>query len=254
MRKLIILAASVAALVVAVVPAYAASIAGTAGADTLRGTPKADVLIGKDGADTLYGFGGNDRFIPGPGKDQVFCGAGIDRVQADRLDVVAKDCEIVSRPPAPTAPVVPPAPVGTRSNPVPSGTTFPLGNGWSIKVDSIIPDATATVMAENQFNDAPAPGGQFFIATVTVTNVSSGDSRFRDPDLRSVGSLNTPYTTYTNSCGVIPNSFLFAGAEAFPGGSLTRNVCWQVSTGEAGNLQMFYEPLVGGSRVFFALR
>lgn len=248
MRKLIILAASVAALAVVVVPAYAASIAGTSGADTLRGTPKADVLTGKSGADTLYGFGGNDRFIPGPGKDRVLCGAGIDRVQADRLDVVAKDCEIVSRPPAP------PAPVGTSSNPVPFGTTFRLGNGWSLKVDSITPDATAIVMAENMFNEAPAPGRQFFIATVTVTNVSSGDTRFRDADLRSVGSLNIPYTTFTNSCGVIPNSFLFAGSEAFPGGSLTRNVCWQVSTGEAGNLQMFHEPLFGGSRVFFALR
>ena len=253
MRKLIILAASVAALAVVVVPAYAASIAGTSGADTLRGTPKADVLTGKSGADTLYGFGGNDRFIPGPGKDRVLCGAGIDRVQADRLDVVAKDCEIVSRPPAPTAR----SSAGARRhelNPVPFGTTFRLGNGWSLKVDSITPDATAIVMAENMFNKAPAPGGQFFIATVTLTNVSSADTRFRNADLRSLGSLNIPYTTFTNSCGVIPNSFLFAGSEAFPGGSLTRNVCWQVSTGEAGNLQMFHEPLFGGSRVFFALR
>ena len=67
------------------------------------------------------------------------------------------------------------APVGTSSNPVPFGTTFRLGNGWSLKVDSITPDATAIVMAENMFNKAPAPGGQFFIATVTLTNVSSAD-------------------------------------------------------------------------------
>jgi len=241
--------------------AYAASIVGTASADTLRGTPKADVLTGKGGNDTLYGLAGNDRFFPGPGKDRVYCGSGVDRVQADRLDMVAKDCEIVTRPAIskpPVAPEPPPPPVvpvgSTRANPVPFGNVFPLGNGWTLKVESITPDAWGAIQARNQFNDPPASGGQFFIATVTVTNVNSSTTRFPDSDLRSVGSTNVPHTTYTNSCGVIPNSFLFEGGEAFPGGSLTRNVCWQVAATEVGTLQMFYEPLIGGSRIFFALR
>ena len=237
---------------------YAASIVGTPQADTLRGTARADTLYGKGGADRLFGLAGNDRIFPGPGKDWVYCGAGIDRVQADRLDLVAKDCEIVSRPqanPTPTPTPVPVVPVGsTRANPVPFGATFPLGNGWSLKIESITPDATAIVLAENQFNDSPAAGNQFFIATVTVTNVSSSDTRFRDADLRSVGPANVPYITYTHSCGVIPNSFLFAGSEAFPGGTITRNVCWEVPANDAGSLQLFYEPLISGPRVFFSLR
>ena len=242
--------------------ALAASIVGSPQADTLRGTAKADVLYGKGGADTLYGLGGNDRLFPGPGKDRVFCGAGVDRVQADRTDIVAKDCEVVSRPAAPApppkspvTPTPPAAPVGsTRANPVPFGTAFTLGNGWTLKVESISPDATAAVFAENRFNDPPQAGHQFFIATVTVANVNSSDTRFRDADLRSVGPANVPYTTFTNDCGVIPNSFLFEGSEAFPGGAITRNVCWEVPATDAGALQLFYEPLISGSRIFFALR
>lgn len=263
--RLRLLASATVIACIAASSAYAASIVGTNQSDVLRGTPRGDTLIGKAGADRLYGFGGNDRFTPGAGKDHVFCGAGVDRVQADRLDVVARDCEIVSRPaapprprppaPAPPPPPPPPPPIGTtRTNPVPFGTTHALGNGWTLKIESITPNANAAVAAENRFNDPPKPGYQFFIATVTVANVSSSETRFRDADLRSVGPANVPYTTFTNSCGVIPNSFLFSGSEAFPGGSITRNVCWEVPSSDADQLQLFWEPLISGSRIFFALR
>jgi RTX calcium-binding nonapeptide repeat (4 copies) len=72
-------------------------ITGTKGNDTIRGTARAAAIYGLAGKDTTYGRGGNDRINGGPGKDKVFCGAGIDRVQADRLDVVARGCEIVTR-------------------------------------------------------------------------------------------------------------------------------------------------------------
>jgi arylsulfatase A-like enzyme len=89
---------------------------GSSAADTLRGTARSDGLCGGGGRDTLYGLGGNDllrggpgrdRLLGGPGNDRILaregvrdtiaCGAGVDRVLADRLDGVAKDCEIVTR-------------------------------------------------------------------------------------------------------------------------------------------------------------
>ncbi len=89
---------------------------GTTRADTLRGGPFADVLRGLGGADRLWGLGGADRLFGGPGKDAlrggdgndtiaardgardtVVCGRGRDVVVADRLDRVARDCEIVRR-------------------------------------------------------------------------------------------------------------------------------------------------------------
>jgi arylsulfatase A-like enzyme len=89
---------------------------GTSAPDTVRGTARSDGLCGSGGRDTLYGLGGNDLLRGGPGRDRIFggpgndrilvrdgfrdvisCGPGVDRVLADRLDVVAKDCEIVIR-------------------------------------------------------------------------------------------------------------------------------------------------------------
>jgi Tol biopolymer transport system component len=86
----------------------AKTIRGTARADTLRGTGRADVIYGLGGNDRLFGLGGNDRLIGGPGADSISCGAGRDRVVGDRLDRVARDCELVSRPPTPPPPPQPP--------------------------------------------------------------------------------------------------------------------------------------------------
>lgn len=48
--------------------------------------------------------------------------------------------------------------VGTRENPVPIGTTVDLGNGWTLRVVEVIPDATRMVLNENRFNDLQKEG------------------------------------------------------------------------------------------------
>lgn len=98
---------------------------GTAGADRLVGTPYADHLSGAGGNDTLLGGRGDDVLRGGPGndlldggpgsdrleggagndtirardgqRDSIDCGPGRDVVLADRLDRVARNCEIVRR-------------------------------------------------------------------------------------------------------------------------------------------------------------
>jgi Subtilase family/WD40-like Beta Propeller Repeat/RTX calcium-binding nonapeptide repeat (4 copies)/Domain of unknown function DUF11 len=98
---------------------------GTGRANRLVGSPFADVLRGLGGNDVLFGFGGADRLLGGAGDDvldggagrdvldggpgadvlkardgavdAVRCGAGRDRVEADRKDRVARDCERVAR-------------------------------------------------------------------------------------------------------------------------------------------------------------
>jgi RTX calcium-binding nonapeptide repeat (4 copies) len=82
-------------------------ITGTQGDDTLRGTPLRDLISGRGGSDSITGAGGHDRLSGGPGADvilardrvgdTVICGPGRDRVIADRVDVVARDCERVAR-------------------------------------------------------------------------------------------------------------------------------------------------------------
>ena len=97
--------------------AGAASIVGTPRADRLTGTAKPDSIDGRAGNDTLRGLAGGDFLQGGAGRDtvdggsgddrvaahadgavdRVRCGAGRDIVDAERNDVVAGDCEVVSR-------------------------------------------------------------------------------------------------------------------------------------------------------------
>jgi Ca2+-binding RTX toxin-like protein len=69
---------------------FAATIVGTAGADTLNGTSGADVIAGREGADVIRGRGGNDIICGGRGYDQLFGGTGRDQLFGhdgrDRLD------------------------------------------------------------------------------------------------------------------------------------------------------------------------
>jgi len=97
--------------------ATARTIVGTAGSDRLVGTPRADALRGLAGNDELSGAAGADFLQGGAGRDSVdggagndriaveydgardtvTCGPGADLVNADLLDRVAGDCELVGR-------------------------------------------------------------------------------------------------------------------------------------------------------------
>ena len=77
---------------------------GGAGDDVLSGGPSGDTLIDGPGHDRLNGQGGRDVIDARDGqRDRITCGPnafgknGRDIVYADRVDVVASDCEIVHR-------------------------------------------------------------------------------------------------------------------------------------------------------------
>ena len=89
---------------------------GSAGANVFRGGAGPDRIDGRAGADRLFGGGGSDRITGGAGRDVIDagagddrilardktrdvirCGAGRDTVVADKIDSVARDCEVVGR-------------------------------------------------------------------------------------------------------------------------------------------------------------
>ena len=89
---------------------------GLAGNDLLRGLGGDDTLLGGPGNDRLFGGQGNDRLVGGTGLDRLYggdgkdrletrdglrdtldCGAGRDVAIADKLDVIARNCERISR-------------------------------------------------------------------------------------------------------------------------------------------------------------
>jgi hypothetical protein len=125
---------------------------------------------------------------------------------------------------------------------------------WTIKVVTVLPDAGAAVMAENQFNTLPA-GLQDFMVTIQV--VYDGPSgRFDDSAMRAVGASGIGYTDFGNSCGIIPQptpgpDFLGSWPEQFAGSTVSGNICWQIPSGDAGSLEMYINT--SGAPSFFAL-
>jgi Ca2+-binding RTX toxin-like protein len=101
------------------------SIVGTAGNDAINGTKGPDSICGRSGWDRINALGGNDTIDAGSGndtvdagkgrdtvkggggldvilvadgeRDVVDCGTENDEVVADRIDSVAKNCEVVIR-------------------------------------------------------------------------------------------------------------------------------------------------------------
>ncbi len=128
-----------------------------------------------------------------------------------------------------------------------------MAEGWIISVVSYTPDATTAVLAENMFNDPPAAGNVFSITRVTALHAGASPARFGGSyRLRAVGSSNVAYSTFDNSCGVIPDDL--SDPDVFPGGSITGNVCWEVPTGDAATLVMFDAGQYADNWTYFALR
>ena len=184
-------------------------------------------------------------------RDVLSCGPGADIAVVDAKDRVSRDCETVNSPTTP-APRVP-KPGLTREGAVVIGTPVDLTGSWRVTVVSVTPDATAAVMAANQFNDPPAAGRQFFIARVSATYIGAGSARLSASyRLRAVGPAAVSYSTFNDSCGVIPDEL--GDPDVFTSGTLTGNVCWSVAAGDAPALVMFDEPLSSNAtRYFFRL-
>jgi hypothetical protein len=140
------------------------------------------------------------------------------------------------------------------------GPTVSVGDpatvgSWEIRVVGVTPDATDQVMAENQFNDPPVEGNQFYIATLEATYSGGESSTFWiDMTLKAIGESNVAYEPYEASCGVIPDDINDAG-ETFPGGTVTGNVCWSVGSQDVTSLVLIAEEsfTFDETRVFFAL-
>lgn len=129
---------------------------------------------------------------------------------------------------------------GTRTNPIPVGKAVSVGD-WTLTVERVQPDGTELVLMENQFNDPPLDGRQFFLIDVSATlQGEEASSVIADLSFKAVGQSNVAYSTYDPSCGVVPNELGFD--EVFPGGTLEGTVCFQVEEQDVGSLVMYVEP------------
>jgi hypothetical protein len=142
----------------------------------------------------------------------------------------------------------------SRTSPIPLGDVGLVGD-FQVSVLDVTPNATDLVLEENQFNDPPAAGHQFYIARVKVTLVGdeAADPSF-DLNFQSVGDTAVGYTTFDPGCGVYPDDQYSAG-ELFPGGTVEFNVCWQIDSADEDSLVMYVEHFLSfdSDPVWFAL-
>jgi len=143
---------------------------------------------------------------------------------------------------------------GTRGNPFPIGETARVGN-WDLTVVSAAPDAGEAVLAENPFNDPPADGYRFFIAEIAATyQGAEAESLFLGLTFEAVGNGGVAYD-FSAYCGVIPDP-IDDFFDIPTGGTVTGNICWQVTTDDADSLVLMAYPgfSFGDDRAFFSLR
>jgi hypothetical protein len=135
------------------------------------------------------------------------------------------------------------SPRGSRDRPVPvhNGISIPDSKGWKVRVNKSIPNATSMVLAENQFNDRPAAGRQFYIINITATYTGSGrSSAYSGLTFNALGRSNVAYD-YEDDCGVTPSEF-DDFKKVFSGGSISGNICFSVKRSDIPSLLLMVEP------------
>jgi hypothetical protein len=242
------------------------TIIGRSGAKVLRGTGGNDTIFGGRGDHTIYAAGGNDHVVAGTGTNHIFsgpgndlveatngqrdvidCGAGHDIAVVDKIDTV-KHCEVVLKPSAKS---------GSLKHPIPVGLSGDLGNGWRVKVVVAIPNANQRVLAADPSNRPPPSGEQYYMVQLAAA-LKGNKSKHLNAGFRfrAVGKSKSAYSTFEDSCGLLPPTDLETEDRLIqPGGKVGGNICWSVAKTDVPSLIMFnLGGPGGGKRLYFALR
>ena len=123
--------------------------------------------------------------------------------------------------------------------------------GWLIEILSYTPNATDAVLAEDEMNDLPYPGNQYFIATIKVTNLTGKRGSFNGSDIKAQGALGNVYD-YKNTGGpLVPNQFW--GLDIPNGGHESGNLCWEIDSRDVDSLALLYSRY-GSEKIFVRLK
>lgn len=175
---------------------------------------------------------------------QAFYGSVLDEV-SDSLDatptVVEDDAAVAEGDAASAVPEEPARPSeeaasereaveGTRTNPYTVGETV-SNDEWTVTLGQPY-EAWERIRAENEFNEAPADGMEYWIVPLDATYTGS-ESATAWVDL-TVQFVGEDSVTYDDSyCGVIPDDLSDVG-ELYEGGTAAGNVCLVVPAGAPG--------------------
>lgn len=136
---------------------------------------------------------------------------------------------------------------GTRDDPFQVGDAVSSAD-WTVSLGAPY-EANDVVAAENELNDPPEDGKEFWIIPVdaTYTGADSGMPLF-DIDINFVGDDGNTYNTFSPGCGVIPDALVDAD-ELSPDATAVGNVCVPLPDGAPG---LWSVAVDYGEPVFFS--
>ncbi|QEO10628.1 DUF4352 domain-containing protein [Protaetiibacter larvae] len=141
---------------------------------------------------------------------------------------------------------------GTRDNPLPLGSTIE-GRDWTVVVNSVTFGATDAVLAENQFNEAPAEGSEFILINITATY--TGD----DADGQLAAFVGVEYVTPQGNtidgldALVVAPGALDTMSTVYNGASVTGNIALAVPTADGTSGVLAVRPGMLSDKVFVAV-
>jgi hypothetical protein len=145
----------------------------------------------------------------------------------------------------------------SRTNPVPLGQPGRLGSGWTVTVTGVQADATEALLAADPGNKPPSPGFQYVLVSVTARYDGAGSSHLSSySSFRALGTAGFAYSSFNSFCGTLPAPNLdLDNPLVFSGGTISGYaVCWRVPKEDVSSLVMYYQPLLGKTQLWFALR
>ena len=137
-----------------------------------------------------------------------------------------------------------------RNAPIAVGTPTDVGEGWTMTVNGLNPDADGT-LAANEFND-PAPAGSVFVLVdLTLEYEGEETGSATAIDLHMVGDSNL--AVRSGSCSVSWDGELDRFSEVFDGGTLTGELCFRVPESDLDSIVLLATAEFGGDPEVFAV-
>ena len=142
---------------------------------------------------------------------------------------------------------------GARSNPIPLGESAGVGDGWTLRINSVELDARDFEMW-SVINDPP-PDGYAYV----VVNISAG---YTGPDAKSdngvnISAVGASNVQISNDSFVVPPEPRYSSfIDVFAGGENSGNIVLTVPTNDLDSLLIYAEAFFSfdSSEVFFALK
>jgi hypothetical protein len=137
-------------------------------------------------------------------------------------------------------------------------TAADVTNGWTLTAQAYEADATAAVMAANEFNTPPAAGQRYITIHLSATFAGRPDaqkSTVSDLSLRSVGAKGVAYNSYDCSASLAKPLETFT--DVFAGATLEGDVCFLIDDSDADSLRLYietYDSNLDNTTTFFSLR